>query len=72
VPYELIAAILSVGLTVRYLLGDEASRGAKATMAALVGVSLVVWWQYPQWAVAATVLQAAAGIVMLTHLRASS
>jgi hypothetical protein len=72
VPYELIALLLSVGLVVRYLVGDEASRGAKVAMAALVGVSLVVWWQYPQWSIAATVLQAAAGIVMLTHLRVSS
>jgi hypothetical protein len=72
VPYELVPLLLSVGLTVRYLLGDEASRGAKAAMVVVVGVSLLLWWQFPQWTAAATVLQVVACIALLLHLRLSA
>ena len=71
-PYGLIALLVSIGLAIRYLLGDEASRSAKWGVILTVTASLVIWWLYPQWTAAATVLQVIVSIAILVHLRVSS
>ena len=68
-PYELVALVISGGLAVRYLIMREASVRSKAAVAVAVGASLLIWWQYPQWLVAATLLQVAASIYVLVYLK---
>jgi hypothetical protein len=71
VPYGLIPLLLSIVLAGRYLLDDDVSPIAKVTVAIIVGASLVIWWRYPQWTVVATILQVAACIAVLIHLKVS-
>ena len=54
---------------IRYLLLREASVGSKAAVAVAVGIALFIWWQYPRWMVAATLLQLAASIYVLLYLK---
>ena len=68
-PYELIALVVSGGLAIRYLMMREASVGSKVAIVGAVGGSLVIWWQYPEWLVAATLLQVAASIYVLVYLK---
>ena len=68
-PYELVALVISGGLAVRYLIMREASVRSKAAVAVAVGASLLIWWQYPQWLVAATLLQVAASVYVLVYLK---
>jgi hypothetical protein len=71
-PYELIPLFISIALAARYLLLQEASPGSKVAVGLAVGASLVIWWRYPRWLVAATLLQVAASIFVLIYLKANS
>ena len=68
-PYELIPLVVSGGLTVRYLWMGDPSVASKVAVATLVGVSLMIWWQYPGWIVVATLLQVGASIYVLVYLK---
>ena len=67
--YELIPLVISVGLAIRYLMLGDASVGSKAAVTIAVGASLVIWWRYPLWLVAATLLQVGASIYVLIYLK---
>jgi hypothetical protein len=68
-PYELVALVISGGLAVRYLMMREASVASKTAVAVAVGASLIIWWRYPAWLVAATLLQVGASIYVLVYLK---
>ena len=68
-PYELIPLVISLGLAIRYLMVGDASVGSKAAVTLAVGASLVIWWRYPLWLVAATLLQVGASIYVLIYLK---
>jgi len=71
-PYELIPLVISVGLSIRYLMVGDASAGSKAAVALAVGASLVIWWRYPGWLVAATLLQVGASLYILVYLKVNT
>ena len=68
-PYPVIALVAAVALSGYYVLGTEASRWSKVTVAAVVLASLLMWWYRPQWLLVAQLLQAAAGIYVLVYLK---
>jgi hypothetical protein len=70
-PYELIGLFISLGLAARYLLLGDASTGSKCAVGLAVGASLVIWWRYPKWLVAATLLQVVTSIYVLIYLKAN-
>jgi hypothetical protein len=67
--YGLIPAIASIALAVHHVVLTEASRWSKGVVLAVVAVSFVIRDQYPQWLLAATLLQVAISIYMLIYLR---
>jgi hypothetical protein len=68
-PYELAASVISVGLAVRFFFMKKPSVASKAAVAVVVGASLMIWWRYPEWMVAATLLQVGASIYIMMYLK---
>ena len=68
-PYELIPLIVSGVLVVRYLSLGDPSVASKVAMVAALGASLMVWWRYPQWMVAAVLLQVGVSLWVVIYLK---
>ncbi len=43
--------------------------GSKVAVAGIVAAGLLIWWRYPQWLVAAIVLQSAISIYVLIYFK---
>jgi hypothetical protein len=68
-PYALIGLVASVALAFHYAIVMDASRRSKWVVAVAILASLVVWFRFPRWQVAAISIQAAVSVFVLVRLR---
>jgi hypothetical protein len=68
-PYALIPLLVSVVLGIRYVALRDATRWSKAIVVLAVAASVVIWWEYPEWLIGATLAQVAVSIYVLVYLK---
>lgn len=71
-PYALIPMLAAVGLGIRYLFLPDASARSRIIVASAVLLSIAIWWYFPKWMVAATLLQVGVSIFVLLYLKVNS
>jgi hypothetical protein len=61
VPYGLAAVVISIALGPIYVL--------LTVVGTLLAFALVIWWRFPAWTPAATLIQSAVCIYILLYIR---
>ena len=68
-PYGLAAVVLSLVLGPIYILLTDAGPVSKAVVGVLLTAAVVISWQFPAWALAATLIQCGVCIYIILYLK---
>jgi hypothetical protein len=71
-PYGLIAPVLLIVLTIRFIKSARVSSSSKWLLLAFAGISVSIWWFVPTWRLMTTLVQIAVSVYVVFYQIATS